>query len=76
METLAELNKKYKAVLDSMKNKKKNDDVDSNDSDSIDSSDYDPYNFDPFGIALSLALDGRLDELQYIWKSSESSDED
>jgi hypothetical protein len=44
METLAELNKKYKAVLDS--------------------------------ISLALALDGRLDELQYIWKSSESSDED
>jgi hypothetical protein len=70
METLKELNKKYKDVLDNMNNKKY--DVESDSNDSNDS--YDPFNFDPLGIILALTLDNRLDELEYIYKSDDEND--
>jgi len=54
METLNELNKKYKAVLDSLKNDVDDDDVDSNDSDSTDSSSS--------GISLVIAATDSSDE--------------
>jgi len=71
METLNELNKKYKTVLDSLKNKKKKNEVvvdDNVDSDSIDSFIDD---IDPLGLGYVFAIANS--EYGY---SSESSDED
>jgi len=77
METLAELNKKYKAVFDSMKNMKNevivNDNVDSDSTDSTDSS----GGLDPLGISLVIAIaNGRYDRWIEYGDCSESSDED
>ena len=74
METLAELNKKYKAVLDSLKNKKNEVIVDDNVSDSTDSFVDDP---DPLGISLVFAMaNGKYDRWLEYGDCSESSDED